>query len=181
MSAGDADVERPNGERQECQPDASQAARDGHSLQERLGIHSDSLETILNLLHGSSLGLTSFPSLLLMSEDRVRLLSHLKARGVDSLPIRQKCANSLSKVRRGCELPPVVPADVQPIFHASQLAACCNRHQGTVGMLLAADGSCHHVNEEARFDQYGSCNLSPVAGYCKLDGPIVAELVCTHI
>ena len=47
---------------------------------------------------------------------------------------------------------------------------------GAIGLLLTAGGACHHVNEGPRWDAYGACNMSPVAGYVRIDGPIVAEV-----
>ena len=115
-------------------------------------------------------------SLFLLSEDRPVFLSHLREIGIEKLADRQRCANAVSRLRRTLLLQSAVPAARNQTIVLDEALRAHGSYGGAIGLLFTADSACHHVNEGPTWDAYGSCNLSPVAGYVRVDGPIVAEV-----
>lgn len=120
-------------------------------------------------------------SLCLLSSDRTVLLSHLRVLGVDQLSQRQKLVNGLSRLTRTLLTKISRPVSGPNAPEIPRLMSAKLRemgaYRGAIGLFIQADGTLHHVNEGPCRDVFGSWNLSPVAGYCKIDGPIVAEIV----
>lgn len=123
-------------------------------------------------LHEDTLG-----SLFLQCEDRPGLLRYLSKRGVSKLSERQLLANAISKLRRTVPLPRIDPLDLQLDYLCAESLRKYGSYGGAIGLLIKLDGTCLAVNESLHLDQWGAYNLSPVASYCKIDGPIVAEVV----
>ena len=113
---------------------------------------------------------------LLRAENRVSLLSALKECGVTSLSDRQACINTITKHSRTLPMPRLdEPTGEHAVLDAPSLIESFGRHCGAVGLLIAPDGTCQHVNEAPR-DHYGSCTYGTGLQQPKLDGPIVAEV-----
>ena len=128
------------------------------------------LERLSPALEGRTLG-----QLMLLAEDRVRLLSWLKVLGVSALAERQQLANAVSKLKREMPQPCESPAGSHPVLHAHALVERYGRHCASIGLLVRADGTCHFVNEKPG-DFYGSHTFSTGLQQPKLDGPIIAEV-----
>ena len=116
-------------------------------------------------------------TLFLRCEDRTSLLRHLSAAGITKLAMRQQLTNAVSKLKRTMPLPSIVAMDPTHCLLLVHSIKTYGSYGGAIGLLIMPDGTCHHVNEALCPDQWGAYNLSPVASYCKVDGPVVSEVL----
>ena len=133
-------------------------------------LDGQNLKHLVPALNGTTLG-----ALLLRSFDRVALLAHLRALGVEKLQDRQKIANAAAQKMRAISLmTESSPADTShPVLSLPELIHRYGVHAGAVGLLMKADGSFAHVNEAPK-DRYGFVHYSAGLQQPKLDGPIIA-------